>query len=80
MNVMNYGLNFYYAGFGYFPILMLARLVSNPNQWICRPVEEQPLVAGFEYPFGGSQLQFAFTLPKLAPHFPYGYEVEPDHP
>lgn len=77
---MDYGLNFYYAGFGYYPITMLARSLTNPSIYLSQGVFPSPLVVCFEYPFGGSQLQFGSTLPKLAPNFPFGYDVEPDHP
>ena len=76
---MKYGLNFYYAGFSYYPITMLARLIGPTDWFISRGVTPDVMVVGFRYPFGGSQLQYDFALPKLAPNFPYGYPVEPDH-
>lgn len=59
---------------------MLARLNFNPNLWIGRLVDEQLYAPYFMYPFGGNQLEYSGVLEKLAPHFPYGYAVEPDHP
>jgi len=75
-----HGLNAYYGGFSYYPIKMLARLVASPTVFIARPVTEGAYAPWFSYPFGGSQLQIFGLFDKLAPHFPYGYNVEPDRP
>lgn len=71
---------FYYAGFSYYPLRFLARLVSNPFQWIGSALNPTDAVPVFMVPFGGSQLELSGSLPRLAANFPYGHEVEPDRP
>lgn len=73
-------MQFFYAGFSYFPLSMLARSLDNPYYWIGNPVGGSTVAPVFALPFGGSQLEYAGAWLKLAPNFPYGYDVEPDHP
>lgn len=80
MNVWRQGLTYFAGYWGYDPLIMLARLVSNPNIWIGRLTTEQLYAPLFSLPFGGSQLEYSGAIEKLSPHFPYGWEVEPDQP
>lgn len=75
-----FGLQFYYAGFGYYPISMLARLVDSPFEWIGEAINPGDAVPKFSFPFGGSQLEYSGSLTRLTPNFPYGYDVLPDRP
>lgn len=71
---------YYWFGGLYQPVDMLARLDATPWLFIGKSALDPPFVPVYTIPFGGSQLEFTSTLPKLAANFPYGYAVEPDHP
>lgn len=79
-NVWEQGMSFYYAGFSYYPIRLLARSLDNPFVWIGEAINPGDNVPTFMVPFGGSQLEYSGSLSRLAPNFPYGYDVEPDRP
>lgn len=60
---------------------LVAQLLAFPGVYLTNQNSSTPVLADCHATlFGGTILEGgpAFRLPLLAPHFPYGYAVEPD--
>lgn len=75
--------NVWQMGWSYSPIGLAARELGSEIQaitdWEVTPGQVQVLHRDALNP-NDWVTHFFGTLPKLAPHFPYGYAVEPDQP
>lgn len=59
---------------------LAARLQSNPNVAVGKFVVGVPIAGQLLKVIGISTWVLGSPLVKLSPNFPYGYDVEPDHP